>query len=103
MAKKKAVAKKAPAAKKAPTAKKPENQPEKKPAIFRGEEEEGYSLDELETKAFDLAQSSEPVREALENEVTDAIGKAVRKVFKVHGLALSPAQAANMAMILFGD
>jgi hypothetical protein len=39
----------------------------------------------------------------LEEAVTAALSKTVRKVFKDNRIDLTPIQATNMAMILFGD
>ena len=60
-------------------------------------------LDILEEKAFDLAQSSDALCDELEAEVTEALSQIVRKVYKKHKIALSPLQAKNVALVLFGD
>jgi len=90
MPKKKAATKKAPAKK----------APKKTPAH---EAELEITLEPIEEKAFHLAHSSAKVQRELEEAVTEALGKSVRKVFKNHRIDLTPAQATNMAMILFGD
>jgi len=90
MPKKKAATKKAPA--------------KKAPKTTRAHEAElEITLEPIEEKAFHLAHSSAKVQRELEEAVTEALGKSVRKVFKNHPIDLTPAQATNMAMILFGD
>jgi hypothetical protein len=94
MPKKKAATKKA-TAKKAPK--------KKTPAPEAEHVDEEITLEPIEEKAFHLAHTSAKVQRELEEAVTDALGKSVRKVFKNHRIDLTPAQATNMAMILFGD
>ena len=60
-------------------------------------------LDPIETKAFDLAHSSVEVCTELEEAVALAISQVVRKVFKQHGISLSPSQAQEVALLMFGD
>jgi hypothetical protein len=60
-------------------------------------------LDPVETKAFELAHSSAAVRTELEEAVTSAITGTVRKVFKRHRISLTPPQAEEVALLLFGD
>jgi len=60
-------------------------------------------LDPVETKAFKLAHSSAEVQKELEEAVTLAMSQAVRKVFKQHGISLTPPQAQEVAAFLFGD
>jgi hypothetical protein len=60
-------------------------------------------LDPIQTAAFELAYSSEEVRRELESGVSEAISRAVRKVFKRHEIALSQPQALEVAGIMFGD
>ena len=60
-------------------------------------------LDPVETKAFELARSSDVVCRELEEAVTLAVSQAVRKVFKRRGIGLAPPQAQEVAMLLFGD
>ena len=87
----------APKAKKAPAkAKKAEKAPAK---IEKFEIELGPN----ETKAFDLAQTSDAVCQDLEEAVTDAISQAVRKVFKKHKVTLTQPEALEVAATLFGD
>ena len=62
-----------------------------------------FELDSTETKAFELAQSSDQVRNDLEEAATQAISLAVRKVFKQHGVTLKEPQAQRVAVVLFGD
>ena len=92
MAKKKA-AKKAAPAKKAT---------KKKSAPRQDDEMMEITLDAAEQKAFDLVQSSDDVCDELETVVTAAVAKAVGTVFKKHKIALTAAQAENVALILFG-
>jgi hypothetical protein len=98
MAKKK-VAKKAAPSKKAAKAK-----PAKKktaPAIKDDQIE--IMLEPIEKEALDLVQTSNQLCNDLEVAVTSAVSQAVRKVFKSHKVALSAAQAENVALILFGN
>ena len=60
-------------------------------------------LDAIETKAFELAHSSDKVCTELEEGVMLAVSQAVRKVFKQHGVSLTSAQAEKVAMLLFAD
>lgn len=60
-------------------------------------------LEPAEIKAFELAHSSAKVCKELELAVTATISQAVRKVFKQHNIALSPAQGEKVALLLFGD
>jgi hypothetical protein len=39
----------------------------------------------------------------LEHDVTEAVSKAVGAVFEKHNITLTPAQAENVALILFGN
>src|SRR5271156_4123230 len=60
-------------------------------------------LDETERKTIDMVLDSDAMREALEIEVDAAVTATVRKVCRHYGAPLSPAQAQNVAMVLFGD
>lgn len=102
---KKAAPKKAAPKKKAIPKKKaaPKKAAKKAPQAQETEHVHEFQLDPVEEKAFHLAHSSAKVQRALEEAVTDALARAVRKVFKDNRINLSPAQANNMAMILFGD
>jgi hypothetical protein len=99
-AKKAPVKKKAPAKKKAPVKKKAAKKARK---ADEAEHVHEFQLDPVEEKAFRLAHSSAKVQRALEEAVTAALSKTVRKVFKDNRIDLTPIQATNMAMILFGD
>ena len=77
--------------------------PAKKKAPAKKVEHVEIELDPIETKAFQLAHSTEKVREELEEAVTSAISGAVRKVFKSNGIALTTDQAQEVALLLFGD
>jgi hypothetical protein len=95
MAKKKVAKKKAaPATKKAPKKK----AAEKKPA-----DAVEFKLSPVEEKALDLVQSSKELCKDLETAVTESISVAVQKVYKAHKIALTSAQAQNVALLLFGD
>ena len=85
------------ATKKAPAAKAKKKAPAKKAKPVEIE------LEPAEIKAFELAHSSKQVCKELELAVTSTISLAVRKVFKQHSIALSPAQAEKVALLLFGD
>jgi hypothetical protein len=89
--------KKAAPAKKATATKSKKKAPAKKP------EHVDIELDPVEVEAYELAHSSEKVCKELELTVTLAMAQAVRKVYKQHGITLSPPQAQQVAMILFGD
>jgi hypothetical protein len=95
------MAKKKSAKKAAPAPQKTKKAPPKKQA--EQDEPVAIELDAVEEKALEMVQSSQPLCDDLEAEVTDAVSAAVRKVFKKHGHALSSEQAANVAMVLFGD
>ncbi len=60
-------------------------------------------LDPAETRAVELAHSSDELCRELEEAVTAAVSQAVRRVFKQHGVSLAPPQAQEVAMLLFGD
>ncbi len=62
-----------------------------------------FTLSDIETQAFDLAQSSAKVRRELERAVTEAAANAVRKVFRLHKIRLNAVEAANLTVILFGE
>ena len=111
MAKKKAAKKAAPAkgakkktpakgAKKATPAK---SGKKKAPAKRKKEEQIEIQLDAVEQQALDLVQASDQVCNDLEHDVTDAVSKAVGAVFEKHNITLTPAQAENVALILFGN
>jgi transposase len=74
----------------------------KAPAKAKDEQIE-IKLDVLEQHALDLVQKSDPICNDLEKEVTAAVAKSVANVFKKHGVKLTPAQAENVALILFGN
>ena len=74
----------------------------KKPAKKQAEPEQ-IVLSAVEEKAFDLVQKSKAVCRELEVAVTAAVADSVQAVFKQHGIALTAAQAQNVAVILFGD
>jgi DNA-nicking Smr family endonuclease len=67
------------------------------------EQGEEIELDDVERDAIDHIVDCEEARDALEQEVNNAVSQAVRKICKVHGKALTSAQAQNVAMVLFGD
>jgi hypothetical protein len=92
MAKKKAAKKKAPA-----------KGAKKKAPAKRKEEQIEIHLDAVEQKALDLVQASDQVCNEIERDVTAAVAKAVGAVFKKHKINLTPAQAENVALILFGN
>jgi hypothetical protein len=98
MAKKKAAKKPAPGGKTAGRRKAP-----RQTDLAHRHVREEFALAPLEAKAFDLAQSSDKVRVELEQAVTKAAADAVRKVFRLHKIGLSPAEAANLTVILFGE
>jgi hypothetical protein len=75
----------------------------KKKAPAKKVERIEIELDPVETKAFELAHSSNNVREELEDAVTSAMSQAVRKIFKQHGISLTLPQAEEVALLLFGD
>ena len=75
----------------------------KKKAPAKKVERIEIELDPVETKAFELAHSSAEVQKELEEAVTLAMSQAVRKVFKQHGISLTPPQAQEVAAFLFGD
>jgi 16S rRNA G966 N2-methylase RsmD len=87
MAKKRAAKKAAPATKK--TAK-------QAPA-------EQVYLDPPQDKALRLVDKSAKVRAELEQAVTAAAAKAVRKLMKDHNIPLTPAQADLLTAIWFSD
>ena len=95
------MAKKKSAKKSAPTTGKAKKAAPKKQT--KREEPVALELDAVEEKALEMVQSSQPLCEDLEAEVTDAVSAAVRKIFKKHGHAMSGQQAGNVAMVLFGD
>ena len=82
------------------TQKKPAAKTKKKAAPQKAESVE-IELDAIETKAFELAQSSAKVRKELEVTVTRAMAQAVRKVFKQHRVSLSAPQSEKVAAFLF--
>ena len=75
----------------------------KKKAPAKKVEHIEIELDPIESKAFDLAHSSDDVRRELEEAAASAICRAVRKVFKQHGISLTPPQAQEVSAWLFGD
>jgi hypothetical protein len=97
MAKKK-VAKKAAPAKKAPA-----KGAKKKAPPKRKDEQIEIKLDPVEQQAIDLVSTSEPLCDDLELTVTSAVAKAVGTVYKKYKINLTPAQAENVALILFGN
>jgi hypothetical protein len=102
MAKKTAPAKKAPANKACGRGSCGCADQPKKPA----KKDAGKDLIEIgpaEEKALNLVDRSAKVRDALEQEATAAISKTVRKVFKDHGVALTAAEAATVAVVLFSE
>jgi hypothetical protein len=88
---------------KAPAKKAPAKATKKKAPAKKQPEATEIVLDPAETKAIELAHSSEKVCTELEEAVTSAITQAVRKVFKQNGVALTSDQAEEVAMLLFGD
>ena len=54
-------------------------------------------------KALKLIDKSAKVRAELEQAVTLAAAKAVRKVMKNHGITLTPPEASEITSILFGE
>ena len=98
MAKKTATKKSAAPTKKAPAAK-----PAKKKAPAKKSAEVELVLEPAEEKALDLVEKSKRVCKDLEEEVTKAISGAVATVFNGHGVSLTPRQAKNIALLLFGD
>jgi transposase len=74
----------------------------KAPAKAKDEQIE-IKLDVLEQQALDLVQKSDDLCNDLEKEVTQAVAKSVAIVFKKHKIKLTPAQAENVALILFGN
>jgi hypothetical protein len=75
----------------------------KKKASPKKVEQVEIELDAIEIKALKLANSSAKVCKELELAVALAISQTVRKVFKQHGISLSPPQAQGVAGLLFGD
>jgi hypothetical protein len=94
---KKTTKKKATAAKKATTTK------AKKKASAKKAEHVEIALDLIETKAIELAHSSAKVQKKLEEAATLAMSQAVRKVFRQHGISLTPPQAQEVAAFLFSE
>jgi hypothetical protein len=84
------------------TKKKPATKAKKKASAKKAERVE-VELDPIEMKAIKLAHSSAKVQRELEEGVTLAMSQAVRKVFKQHGIFLTPPQAQEVAACLFGD
>jgi hypothetical protein len=95
MAKKK-VAKKAAPAKK--SAKKT-----KKTAPAHKDEQIEIKLEAIEQEALDLVSTSDKLCNDLEAAVTAAVAKTVATIYKKHKITLTPAQAENVALILFGN
>jgi hypothetical protein len=75
----------------------------KKKAAAKTTEPVEIELDPIETKAFELAQSSAKVRKELEETATLAMSQAVRKVFKQHRISLTAEQSHKVAAFLFCD
>jgi hypothetical protein len=69
----------------------------------KGHAHSQWTLSDIETQAFDLAQSSEKVCKELELAVTKAAAIAVRKIFRLHKIHLNVAEAANLTVVLFGE
>ena len=99
MAKKKVAKKKASPAKKAAPAK----ASKKKAAPIREEEQIEIELDAVEQKAVDLISTSEQLCDDLEEAVTAAVSKTVGTIYKKHKINLTPEQAENVALLLFGN
>jgi transposase len=99
MAKKQSARKTAATPKKA-TATKPAK---KKAPAKKAAEPAEIVLEPAEEEALDLAQSASDVCSELEVAVTSAVTQAVRKIFKQHRISLTPPQAKNVALMLFGD
>jgi hypothetical protein len=74
----------------------------KAPAKAKDEQIE-IKVDVVEQQALELVQSSDALCNDLEKEVTTAVAKSVANVFKKHKVKLTPAQAENVALILFGN
>jgi hypothetical protein len=98
-AKKKATTTKAPASK----AKGAKAASKKKAPAKKKVDHVEIQLGPEETKAFELAHSSDEVCEELELAVTAAMAQAVRKVFKKHAISMTESQAQQVALLLFGD
>jgi len=60
-------------------------------------------LTPAQDKALKLVDKSAKTRVALEQEVGEAVSKAVRKVMKDNKIALTLAEACVLAEIWFGD
>jgi hypothetical protein len=60
-------------------------------------------LDPCQDKALRLVDKSAKVRGELEQAVTEAASKVVRKVMKAHDINLTPAQADMLTTIWFAD
>ena len=100
---KKTTKKKATPVKKATSAKKATAKKAARKAPAKKADRIEVELDPVETKAFELANSSAKVQKELEEAATLAMSQAVRKVFKQHGISLTPPQAQIVAAVLFGD
>jgi len=94
MAKKRAAKKTAQATK---TTEKAPKKGKKQPPV------EQIDLDPPQDKAVRLVDKSARVRAELEQAVTAAAAKAVRKVMKDHNIHLTAAQADVLTAIWFGD
>lgn len=76
---------------------------EKKAPPMRDDEQLELQLDPLEQKALDLVSTSDRLCNDLELAVTAAVAKTVGAVYKKHKINLTPAQAENVALLLFGS
>jgi hypothetical protein len=94
---------KKPAGKRAAAAKTAKKKTAKRPPAKKQTETLEIKLDATEEKAFELAHRSGKVCDQLESAATLAITQAVQKVFKQHGITLTPAQGEKVALVLFGD
>ena len=65
--------------------------------------EEQIILDPEQDKALRLVDKSAKIRAELEEVVSLAAAKAVRKVMKDHGISLTPAQTTVLTSIWFGE
>ena len=60
-------------------------------------------LDAVEQQAIDLVSTSDKLCDDLEEAVTAAVSKSVGTIYKQHKIKLTPEQAENVALVLFGN
>jgi hypothetical protein len=65
--------------------------------------QEQVVLDPVEEKALRLVGKSAKIQAQFEEAAMLAVGKAVRKVMKDHGISLTPPQVSRLASIWFGE